>query len=214
MKQFRVLVVDDEPTVCSVLQDELGELGYLCSSVFTGDDALTKLKTSKYNAVLLDIRLPGMSGMEVLREIWLNHMGVATIMITAVSETDTAIEAMRYGATDYIVKPFSLDRIDASLRNALSAEEKSANRKSMNSIAEGVEVLLDPFDAFSSVITDRTVNIARLLGIAEPEIQGWVESRTKSRLQGKEVLRTPADTNESKELVWREIEQFSSRFGG
>ncbi len=118
-KKPNVLIVDDEQVVCDLLHDELSERGYLCTTVLSGDDALGKLAKQDFDVVLLDIRLPGMSGMEVLREIWLNHGNTATIMITAVNDVDTAVEAMKLGASDYIVKPFDLDRVNTSIRAAL-----------------------------------------------------------------------------------------------
>lgn len=84
--------------VCDLLREELSERGYLCTTVLRGDEALAKLAEQHFQVVLLDIRLPGMSGMEVLREIWLNHGNTATIMITAVNDVDTAVAAMKLGA--------------------------------------------------------------------------------------------------------------------
>ncbi len=173
-KKASILIVDDEQVVCDLLHDELSDRGYLCTTALNGDEALKNLAKQDFDVVLLDIRLPGMSGMEVLREIWLNHINTATIMITAVNDVDTAVEAMKLGASDYIVKPFELDRVDTSIRTAL--ETKQTAEKSlaeMEAIARGVEAKLDPFSAYSKVVTQRTIEIARHLGIAEEEIQRW-----------------------------------------
>jgi len=175
-----VLIVDDEPVVCDVLRDELSERGYPCTTVLSGNDALAKLATGDFEVVLLDIRLPGMSGMEVLRVLWSNHSNAAIIMITAVNDVATAVEAMKLGATDYIVKPFDLDRVDTSIRTAL--ETKPATDKpstEMDAIASGVEAKLDPFSSYSKVVTERTIEIARQLDIAEEEIQWWAAARAK-----------------------------------
>jgi len=177
-KKPRVLIVDDEQVVCDLLHDELSDRGYLCVTALNGDEALKNLAKQDFDVVLLDIRLPGMSGMEVLREIWLNHSNAATIMITAVNDVDTAVEAMKLGASDYIVKPFELDRVDTSIRTAL--ETKQAAEKSpaeMEAIARGVEATLDPFSAYSKVVTQRTVEVARHLGINEEEIRRWATTK-------------------------------------
>ncbi len=169
-----VLIVDDEQVVCDLLHDDLSERGYLCTITLSGDDALAKLATQDFNAVLLDIRLPGMSGMEVLREIWLNHGNIATIMITAINDVATAVEAMKLGASDYIVKPFDLDKVDTSIRTAL--ETKKATKKAptkMDAIARGVEAKFDPLSSYPKLVTQRTIDIARQLGIVEAEIQRW-----------------------------------------
>ncbi|MBA7618921.1 Regulator of RpoS [subsurface metagenome] len=173
-KKARVLIVDDEQVVCDLLYEDLSDRGYLCATALNGDEALKNLAKQDFDVVLLDIRLPGMSGMEVLREIWLNHSHTATIMITAVNDVNTAVEAMKLGASDYIVKPFELDRVDTSIRTAL--ETKQAVKKppaEVEAIARGVEAKLDPFSAYSKVVTQRTVEVAQHLGIGEEEIQRW-----------------------------------------
>ncbi len=175
-----VLIVDDEQVVCDVLSDELSERGYQCTTVLSGDEALAKLAAQDFEVVLLDIRLPGMSGMEVLREIWLNHGNTATIMITAVNDVATAVEAMKLGASDYIVKPFDLDKVAASISTTLDtkpAATKSSTR--LDAIAIGVEVKLDPLSNYSKLVTERTIDVARQLGIAEEEIQKWEEERVR-----------------------------------
>ncbi len=177
-----ILIVDDEQTVCDVLHDELTERGYRCTSVLNGDDALTKLDVEDFDVVLLDIMLPGMSGMEVLHEIWLHHRDTATVMITAVNDIDTAVEAIKYGATDYIVKPFNLDRVHNSLCAALWFKQANSIAKAstqMDAIALGVKAKLDPFSTISGVVTKGTIEIARQLGITEEEIQRWVEAKRK-----------------------------------
>jgi len=179
-KKPSILIVDDEQVVCDVLHDELSERGYLCATVLSGNDALAKLATEDFDVVLLDIRLPGMSGMEVLREIWLNHGNTATIMITAINDVNTAVEAMKLGASDYIVKPFDLERVAASISTAL--ETKQAAQKSyseMDAIALGVATRLEPFSSYSKMVTQRTIEIARQLGVAEEEIQRWAAVKAK-----------------------------------
>lgn len=179
-KKPRVLIVDDEQVVCDVLHDELSEQGYQCTSVLSGDEAISKLGANGFDAVLLDIRLPGMSGMEVLREIWLHHSETVTIMITAINDVDTAVEAMKLGASDYIVKPFDLDRVAASIRTALETRQATSKPSSqMDAIAYGVEAKLDPFSSYSKVVTQRTIDVGRQLGIAEGKIQRWAEAKAQ-----------------------------------
>ena len=178
-KKPSVLIVDDEPVVCELLREELSERGYLCTTVLDGDGALAKLGREDFDVVLLDIRLPGMSGMEVLREIWLNHSDTATIMITAVNDVNTAVLSMKWGASDYLVKPFDLERVDASIRTALETKPTAQQPSEMDAIARGVEAKIDPFAAFSRVVTERTIEIARQLDIAEEKIQRWAAAKTK-----------------------------------
>ena len=193
-KEPGVLIVDDEQVICDLLRDELSERGYLCTVVLNGNDALTKITTQKFDVVLLDIRLPGMSGMEVLREIWLNHKNTATILITAVDDVDTAVLAMKWGASDYIVKPFDLNRIDASIRAAL--ETKKATKESfgeMDAIARGVEAGLDTFVSYSKMVTQKTIDIAQQLGIAEKEIQRWAAAKAKLDVERNGIIKASRD---------------------
>jgi len=186
-----VLIVDDEQVVCDVISDELGERGYLCTAALRGNEALTKLAEQEFEVVLIDIRLPGMSGMEVLREVWLNHPNTATIMVTAVNDVATAVEAMKLGALDYIVKPFDLDRVAASISTALETKKavsKASTR--IDAIAIGVEVKLDPFSNYSALITERTVDVARQLGIAEEEIQEWAKAKAKFDSERRRVVKS------------------------
>ena len=196
-KKSKVLIVDDEQVICDLLREELSERGYLCTAVLSGDDALAKLAREDFDVILLDIRLPGMSGMDVLREIWLNHTNTATIMITAVNDVNTAVLAMKWGASDYIVKPFDLDKLNASIRTALetkpSTKEPSAE---MDAIARGVEAKLDPFSAFSKEVTQRTVDIARQLGVAEKEIQKWAAAKATLDSERNRIIKPSPDESE------------------
>ncbi len=196
-KETRVLIVDDEQVVCDLLCDDLSERGYLCTAVLNGKDTLTKLATQDFEVVLLDIRLPGMSGMEVLREIWLNHTSAATIMITAVNDVDTAVEAMKLGASDYIVKPFDLDKVNTSIRTALEAKlttEKSSTE--MDAIAHGVEARLSPFSEYSKMVTERTIDIARKLAVPEKEIRRWAAEKAGLDSKRDRVIESSRDKPE------------------
>jgi len=177
-KKPSVLVVDDEQVICDLLHDELSEQGYLCITVLNGDDALAELAAHHFDVVLLDIRLPGMSGMEVLREIWLKHANTATIMITAVNDVDTAVRAMKLGASDYITKPFDLDKLGNSVRTALEPKKPTDKPATeIDAIARGVEAKLPSFSSYSKLVTERTIDIARRLGISEEETQRWAAAK-------------------------------------
>ncbi len=197
-KKPRILIVDDEQVVCDLLHDDLSERGYLCTTALEGDDALAKLAAQDFDAVLLDIRLPGMSGMEVLREIWLNYGKTATIMITAINDVDTSVEAMKLGASDYIVKPFDLDRVDASIRTALETKQATdkSSKTQIDAIARGVEAKFDPLSSYSKIVTQKTIDIARQLGIVEEEIQRWQAAKEKLNSQKDRAIKSSLDKAE------------------
>lgn len=198
-KKPSILIVDDELPVCELLYDSLTGQGYLCATSVNGNDALTRLVSQDFDVVLLDIRLPEISGMEVLRRIRSEHRDTVPVMITAVNDVDTAVEAMKLGAADYIVKPFDLDRVDSCLRTVLAetkclpkvegleslppVEEEDSRDvgyfKQMNAIARGVETKLDSFDGHSEVVTQKTIEIARQLSIPEKAIESWATARAR-----------------------------------
>lgn len=188
-KKARVLIVDDEQVVCDLLHDELSERGYFCTGVLNANEALTKLRTRYFDVALVDIRLPGISGMELLRKIRSQHHNTVVIMITGINNIDTAVQAMRLGALDYIVKPFDIDRVISSIGAALeNRKHPVAKRDSqiteesinlMDAIAYGVAAKLGLLDGHSKMVTQRTIAIARWLGIADAEIRRWVAARKR-----------------------------------
>ena len=201
-KKPSVMIIDDEDVICDVLCDDLSDLGYLCIRVFNGNDALAKLAARDFDVALVDIRLPGMSGVEVLRRMRSDYPNTAAIMITGANEVDVAVETMKLGASDYIVKPFDLGRVITSIRAVLEdgkglsgksdyeippvagaeGEDKPVAAESsgeMNAIARGVEAKLDLLLGYSNVVTESTIDIARHLGVAEKEIQRWADARAR-----------------------------------
>ena len=133
--RIRVLIVDDEQVVCDLLSEELTERGYLCTAVLSGQEALAKTKEEHFDLVLLDVRLPGMSGMEVLRKLSEERPSFPVIMITALNDASTAVEAMKLGAYDYIVKPFDLGQVESCMRRALKQRGAKSRTLDMEAIA-------------------------------------------------------------------------------
>ena len=105
----KILVIDDEAEVCSLLETFLKKQGYSPISTTSAVEGLEKLKVEKPAAVLLDIRMPDMDGIEVMRRIRTINKDIPIIMATAVVDKKVAQDASDLGATDYIIKPFDLD---------------------------------------------------------------------------------------------------------
>lgn len=102
----RMLIVDDELDICDVLQAFFTSKGFSVSSAFSGEEALDQLQDSPADIVLLDINLPGLSGLETLRVAKRRFPDVNVVMITSHDEKTLRDEAKFYGAKDYITKPF------------------------------------------------------------------------------------------------------------
>jgi DNA-binding NtrC family response regulator len=115
----RVLVVDDEESIRNILQRILKEAGYDVVTAANGQEALDKVSQLMPEAVVLDVKMPGMSGMEVLKQVVVNSPDVCVVMATAVSDAQIAVDAMKLGAYDYIVKPFSRADLLLKVRRAL-----------------------------------------------------------------------------------------------
>ncbi|MFI5339825.1 MAG: response regulator [Candidatus Methylomirabilales bacterium] len=109
---LRVLVVDDEPDAVELLKEFLLGKGYEVLTASDGEEALHKLKEERPHLILLDVRMPKMSGLEVLKQIREIDHEVGVIMVTAVHEEETGRQALRMGAVDYITKPLDLKYLE------------------------------------------------------------------------------------------------------
>jgi DNA-binding response OmpR family regulator len=118
-KQKRILVVEDEPALRIVMESEIARAGYAVESIANGLDAITRLSRDKFDLAILDINLPGKSGIEVLQFIRDKRLPTRTLMITGFDTLSTAIKAVRMGADDYIPKPFDGGYLVASVRTVL-----------------------------------------------------------------------------------------------
>ena len=117
----RLLIVDDEKLIRWSLDEEFKAEGYEVDTAETGTQALSMIDAMQYDIVLLDIRLPDTSGIEVLRKVKEVGPSPAVIMITANADIETAVEAMREGAYDYVAKPYNMDEMKTRVERALEA---------------------------------------------------------------------------------------------
>lgn len=128
-KKVRILVVDDEEIIRNLLRRTLEEAGYNVVTAANGEEALQEVRQLEPKAVLLDIKMPGLSGMEVLSKLTLDHPNICVIMITAVGATQTAVEAMKLGAYDYITKPAQPKDVVRRVQKALEEKELNLQRE-------------------------------------------------------------------------------------
>ena len=114
----KILVIDDERSIRNTLREILEYEEYEVDDAGTGPEGLELISTNEYDAVLLDIKMPQMDGMEVLEKLLEKH-DIPVIMISGHGTIDTAVEAIKKGAYDYIAKPLDLNRLLVTLRNAM-----------------------------------------------------------------------------------------------
>lgn len=127
----KVLIVDDERSIRNSLKDILGLEGYEVEVAANGPDALALLANSSFDVVLCDIKMPDMDGIEVLEKARNEHGDLPFIMISGHGTIDTAVDAIKKGAYDYIEKPPDLNRLLITLRNALDRSELISETKSL-----------------------------------------------------------------------------------
>jgi two-component system, NtrC family, response regulator PilR len=119
MSTARVLVVDDERSMRELLTITLEKSGYEVTAADGGEAAIEAIRKESFDAIITDLRMPRVDGMQVLRFARDVCPDAAVIVVTAVASTETAVEAMKLGAYDYITKPFKLDEVDLIIKNGL-----------------------------------------------------------------------------------------------
>ena len=118
-----ILIVDDENSICEVLSQYLQKDGYLVSTASSGEEALGVLASSKTDLMISDIKMPGMTGVDLLKQVKEMGLALPVLMTTGFPTLDTAIEALKLGAYDYMTKPFHLEEIGEKVRRAFDAQK-------------------------------------------------------------------------------------------
>jgi two-component system, NtrC family, response regulator AtoC len=116
----RILVTDDDPVSCQLFAEVLEGEGYQVDRVLSGEQALRQLEQESYALLLVDVRLPGMSGLEVTREVRRTHPDLPIVVMTAFGSMEIAIEAIHEGAFDYTSKPMNLEELKHTVSRALA----------------------------------------------------------------------------------------------
>ena len=122
MRQSRVLIVDDEASLRRALRITLGAAGFDVQEAATGEEALTLVGVAHYDAVLLDIDLPGMDGIQTCRELRRQNCHLPVLMLTVRDREEDRSAAFNAGADDYFTKPFSLSELLCRLRRCSGLE--------------------------------------------------------------------------------------------
>lgn len=151
--QTDLLLIEDTMSMARVYLEYLRRGPYTVRHCVTGRDSITEIDRRPPEAILLDLRLPDMDGLDVLRHVKSNGLDCAVVVITADGSLNRAVEAMRDGALDFLVKPFNADRLLITLRNVLE-------RKRLTSIVKNLSgaVVPDP-TAGTGVPVDKATNL-------------------------------------------------------
>jgi len=138
----RLLIVDDEPAICWGFREFLSEEGHHVQIASTAEDALKLTTSEKFDAVVLDVRLPGMDGLAALGEIRRRTKNAPVIVITAFGDLEVAVRAISEGAFDYLPKPFDLEEAAAIIRRALVSRRSVDDLESADETTVAEETLL------------------------------------------------------------------------
>ena len=182
-KQEKILIVDDEQVIRKLLNQALSKEGYPCQEAGNAEEALEKLRNDGFSLVLLDIKMPGKSGAEILSEIKAGYPDMAVVMATAVTDITVAIQCLKRGADDYICKPFNLDEVSMVIQKALEKrglqlkvreyqqhleekveEQTEEIRRLFLGAIEALVVALEAKDTYSGGHSRRVTSIALSLG--------------------------------------------------
>ena len=128
----RILIVDDDPTLVDFLKLLLESEGYETSEATDGLAALEQIQEQDPEVVLLDYMMPNMDGIDVLRNVSKNYESSFVVMLTGKGSEEVAVECMKAGAVDYVVKPFDNDRLLSVVRNAVRFREVELQKRKLN----------------------------------------------------------------------------------
>ncbi len=187
MKKRKVLVVDDDNSMRLAIAESLEICGYQVSAADNGEEALSLFKINRFDLVITDMRMPGMTGMEVLRNVKEHSAQTPVILITAYGTVSTAVEAMKAGAAEFIMKPFSLEDLESAVAHALAI---TGHRPEHSPMPIGPEIITG--DAKFKAILDMIGNIAK--------------SKSSVLIRG--------ESGTGKELIARHIHRNSNRRNG
>ena len=134
--QGKILIVDDEKTIRESVSLVLNEEGYETELAATGDDALKMLNESDYDVLITDLKMPGMDGMELVKNSLKICPQTSVIIITAHASVESAIEALRMGAFDYILKPFDFDDLILKVQRLIDHKELAMENQALRKEVE------------------------------------------------------------------------------
>jgi two-component system, NtrC family, response regulator AtoC len=190
----RVLVVDDEENLRLVLRTVLGRAGYAVESAASAEEALEKLEVFEPEFVLADVRMPGMSGIELCALLRERHHPATVLVMSAFGSVDLALEAIKAGAYDYVSKPFQKDEVLLALKKA---EERERLRRENRELREAIR---------------ETRRYGRMIGQSEALAKVFATLRKVARYDTTVLIEGESGTG--KELVARALHEEGSRAAG
>ena len=153
VSETRILVVDDDAAVRDVLAAILAEEGYASAAVATAEEALATADSGPFDLVISDVKMPGADGLWLLDRLRRDHPDVAVIMLTGYGDTESAVECLRRGASDYLLKPPRITDLIRSIELARQRYQKKLERRVREKTAELSQALLDVEHAYAHTLS-------------------------------------------------------------
>lgn len=146
MENPRILIVDDEANICKILERTLARAGWESETAHDGEEALTKISMQAYDLILLDLYMEPVDGLQVLERIKQVDPETVVIILTAHGSLDSAVEALRLGAFDYLFKPASPESIQSRVKEGLGYRKAALQRRQLMSQIEALKSMLADLD--------------------------------------------------------------------
>jgi len=194
-----ILIVDDDAEMLSALSEALTRAGFESTTANDGESALLAIENGNFSLVVSDIKMPRKNGLELLSDIKKDFPGLPIILMTAYGDAESATEPIRLGADDFLLKPFSFDVLESSIKNLLNNNQPSATA--------------EPSVKRTAVKPNKKSSRERKIITNDPQMKKVLELVDKTAASRASVL-IQGESGTGKELIARYIHQKSDRAGG
>ncbi len=199
----KILVIDDEQIVHESCNRILTEEGYEVKNAFTGQEGFKKIEEEQFDLVITDLKMPGISGMEALKKIKKDNPNIGIVMVTGYSTAETAVEAMKLGAFDYLPKPFTPDELISVINKAVEKKKvlletkhlESAYRDATKAISSSLNL-----NEVLELIVKSVVNLLKAKGCGVnllDDTRNKLETRVAFGLSENYLAKGPIDADKS-----------------